>query len=648
MPQGLFSIGGIASGLDTNDIVSQLLKLERQPVVRLEQRQQDLQTTRDAWGQLTTKLASVRSATDKLRRPDAFSSLTSVTSSDPDAVSVSAQSGVTQDSQLSFTVEQLATRMQRSSTDRFAGRDAALDGRQLAITDAQGVTHDLTGDLGSEATLGDLVDAVNAAGIGVTADALQVTPGEFQLVLTAEQTGTDGAFQATSSGWSGGFGVTQDAQDAVLRVGGIEVTRSSNTIDDLIDGATLTLNRTTDTTVTVNAERDVDAAVGKVTELAEAINQMNARVGELTDFDPETREAGPLQGQFAATQLGFDLLSAVRAPIDGLAGPSGLASAVGLSVDRDGVIQVDEARLRQAFEEDFEGTAARFSRSGRASDPDAATTVAGSRATQPGSYDVEVSVAADVARVTGASSFPSGAGEPKTFMVRSPGGTMVTVTLDSTQETVSSAAAKIQAALEAAGVTNLNASFTGDPTDGHLTLESTRYGSSSRFEVYQVDPEDGSPIDGGTVFGLEGVHTGVDVEGTIGGVEATGSGRLLSVDEGPAAGLSVTTVGGMELPEEGDRAFTVDFWQGIGGSLDTLLQRSEGSGGTISRARSALDSQMRLYQDRIEAFERRLESREVTLRRQFVAMETAMDRFNSQSEWLQGQIGQLSAINGQR
>ncbi len=645
MPQGLFSIGGIASGLDTSDIVTQLMQLERQPVTRLEQRQQDLQTTRDAWGDLNTRLSSLRSATDALRRPNSFTNLMSVSSSDPDAVAVTRGDRPVDASQLSFTVEQLATRMQQSSAHAFQGRDDLLDGRELLITpEGQTQAIDITAGLGPDATLDDLVNAVNDANVGVRASALQVRAGEFQLVLTAEDTGTANAFEVGGGGWgTDPLTVTQDAQDAQLTVGGIDVLRSSNTIDDLIEGATIELQRTTDQPVTVNAERDLDGAVERVATMVGELNKMMGKISELTDFDPESGESGPLQGQFAASQLAFSLRSAVTAPIEGLEGTASLASSVGISVDRNGRVQLDEDKLRQAFADDFEGTAQRFIRAGRSTDTDVAAQVGGARDTQAGTYGGEIARAAKVASATGSSYTPPGNGQPKSFTVRAPGGQLVTVQIDTSDVSSEQAALRIQQALDQAGVTSLTAGTDGDA----LTLRSTEEGSHTSFRVFEVDAE-GEEIDGGTVFGLEGTHTGEDVEGTIDGVAAQGRGRTLTATEGPAAGLQVYTNRGLEVDAGAPRAFEATFSHGLGGAMDSELRRAEGSQGSIARARSSIDSQIQIYQDRIDAFEQRLESRETTLRRQFVAMEMAMDRFNSQGEWLQGQLAQLPSMGGQR
>lgn len=668
--QGLFSIGGIASGLDTNDIVNQLMQLERQPITRLEQRQQTLNTSRDAWGEITTRLSGLRSATDNLRRATSFDAFTSVDSSQPDAVSVSRNGRVDADSQVEFTVTQLATRMQQTSGERFQGRDAAIGDRTLEITTNDGAVHDITADLADGATLDDLVAAVNGAGIGVSASTLQVSEGQFQLVLSADQTGAAAAFSVDGAGWNldadpeqQGFHVTRDAADAVLDVGGIEVTRSSNTISDLLDGATIDLRATTTGPVTVTAQRDIDGAVEAVTGMVGEINKVFSTINELTAYDAETGEAGPLQGQFAATLLGFDLRSAVTAPIEGMEGVAALASNVGLSVDRNGVVQLDEDRLRAAFEEDFAGTAERFVRSGTPSDSDLVSSVSDARDTQAGTYEVEVNEAASVARATGAVYDPP-TGQPKAFKVVGPNGRAVTVMIDTDRTTAAQAAAMIRQAVEEAGVDNLEVGVVEQvveegPDEGttteHLEISTTNFGSRAGFTInpLQVDAEgelvldaDGQPVidtdPDNTAFGLAGTYAGTDVVGTIDGEEATGRGRTLIADTGPAAGLEVSTARDLDGPA----AFDVRFTHGIAGAMDLQLQRAEGSRGSISRARASLESQANLYQNRIDAFEERLRSREITLRRQFVALETAMDQFNSQSQWLDGQINQLNAMRG--
>jgi flagellar hook-associated protein 2 len=646
--QGLFSIGGIASGLDTSNIIEQLLALERQPVVRLERQQEQLGRVKDAWGQINTKLSSLRAATDKINRVDRFDAFMSVTSSKPDAVSVTT-SGTTQTGSLSFTVNQLATRQQRSAAEVFDSRTAALGDRGLSITmDAGGDPHVFdAATLGPNATMSDLVKAVNDAKIGVRASMLQVNAGEFRMVLDADQTGTANTFTAAATGtaWTdGAFTQTQAALDAELTVGGITVTRSSNTITDLVDGATITLKQTTDTAVNVTAQRDVDGAVAAVKGFTDALNGVLSTIADLTKYDAESKEAGLLQGDAAARRLADSLRQSISRPLAGLSGAAGLASSLGISFTRDGTLQVDEAKIRQAFTEDFAGTAARFGRSGTTSDA-AGLFLSATSATAPGDFEVRIDTAATVSQVTGAVLFPPGPTEPKTFRITR-GSVSAQVTLDTTDTSAAAAVTKINAALREAGMTTLTAAATDD---GRLTLSDSRYGTAGAFSVAAVDAGTGTVIDGGTVFGLEGAHAGVDVVGQIrraGTTEwstATGAGRTLTGTGGDATGLSVQVTGMPRAGEPDEGLFGLTWTRGVVGQLGSALAQAEGINGIVSRARQAVDRQVEIYQTRIDGFEQRLISREATIRRQFVGMETMLGQLNAQGNLLGQQLAGLNA-----
>jgi len=634
--QGLFSIGGIASGLDTSNIIEQLLQLERQPVKRLERQQAELTKTKDAWGQVNTKLSSLRSATDKINRADRFDAFMSVTSSNPDAVSV-ISSGTTKTGSLSFRVDQLAQAQQRSAGETFESRTEALGDRGLQITLNGGATHDFGVDeLGAEATLDDLVKAVNDANIGVRATALQVEAGEFRLVLDATKTGEANTFTATSTGtWTdGAFDETQAALDAQLTVGGITVTRSSNTITDLVDGATITLNQTTDTAVNVTAQRDIDGAVEAVTGFTDALNGVISTIAELTKYDPETEEAGVLQGDASARRLVDNLRRSITRPLAGLTGADGLASSLGISFSRDGSLQVDEAKIRQAFTDDFAGTAARFGRSGSTSDP-AALFLSATNATAPGSYEVEVTQAASVAAAEGTYVQPE-VGEERTIRLTRANGSFTDITLDNSHATADAAAAHIRATLSAAGVSAFDVTADGDT----LAIATVAFGSAARFSV--------SDAGGGAVFGFDTTEqTGTDVAGTINGLAATGSGRTLTGSTGDATGLSVRVSGMPRAGEPDEGQFTLDWTRGFVGELSQALRQAEGINGIVSRARQAVDRQVEIYQTRIDGFEQRLVSREATIRRQFVGMETMLGQLNAQGNWLGQQLAGLSGGQAQ-
>ncbi len=336
-------IDGLASGLNTTEIIKAMMDVEAIPKTLMQQRLSTVQAGLDAFASIRAKTASLRTAAEALTAPAAWQGLVA-TSSDPSKVAVAASTG-TPGPSLTFNVSQLATAMVRSSADTFSGLDADLGGRTIAITQGD---HTLNT---TATTLGELVAEINAdADLGVTASTIQVTPGQYRMVLTANDTGTAGAFQTVSTGWGYGFVVTTAAQDAVLDVGGIAVTRSSNTIDDLVDGVTITLKDVTTSPVTVGVARDVDGIASKTKALVDLLNGALGEVKLRTAYNAETNQRSSLTGDATARSLAQSLTSAMSNAVGSSAlGSVGLA---GIELGRDGTFKFDEAKFKAAYAAD--------------------------------------------------------------------------------------------------------------------------------------------------------------------------------------------------------------------------------------------------------------------------------------------------------
>ena len=88
---GTFSVGGLASGLDTQNILDQLIALERRPVVLLENRQKQYSERLNVWKQVNSKLQALKSTMDEIRQTTDFN-LFSTNTEDDDIISLSATS----------------------------------------------------------------------------------------------------------------------------------------------------------------------------------------------------------------------------------------------------------------------------------------------------------------------------------------------------------------------------------------------------------------------------------------------------------------------------------------------------------------------------------------------------------------------------
>src|SRR5262245_17545982 len=124
MAGGLITVGGLATGLDTNSIIDQLMKLERRPVDLLQTEQTAVQATRTSIGTLGGKLTTLRTALDALSTPGSFL-VRAASSSDESVVTAAAGAGAARGS-LTITVSQLARGSTAGSTVGVASATATV------------------------------------------------------------------------------------------------------------------------------------------------------------------------------------------------------------------------------------------------------------------------------------------------------------------------------------------------------------------------------------------------------------------------------------------------------------------------------------------------------------------------------------------
>jgi flagellar hook-associated protein 2 len=615
---GLFSIGGIASGLDTASIVQQLLQLERQPLQVIERRQQEHRRADEAWGQIVTRLSTLRTATNKLTDPAWLQKTTAATSSN-DAVARAATSGGATPGSLSFTVDQLATRHQVAVGGTYASAEATVGAGELTLTRSDGQTSNVT--LGAGATLQDAARALNDLA-GTSAQVLKVADGAYRLLVTASETGANAAFTATSTvgGIADGANeVLAAGQNATLSLGGLTLSRSSNTVTDLMEGVSLQLTGTG--AVTVDVAQDLDEGVTQVKGFVDGLNGLLNQIGTATKSSAEQGSRGPLNGDPLARDLAVRLRGALSQITAG-DGEFRTLSQIGVSLTRDGRVTLDEDKLRNALSTDPQAVASLLGKASSADDPRVQVSSAGQ--SQPGTYQVQIDMAARIAAVTGAAYTPP-TGAPQTFSITT-GGQTVSVTIQD-GDSLEAAVGRINAALLDANVTSVLATESA----GSIHLQADRAGTNRDFTV----------LDSGT-FGLDGTHEGASAQGTIsdgtGTWAMTGSGQSLTVADGPAKGLI------LRIPTEVTGALgSVAIGDGLGSVMDRLLKTAEGADGSIARARDAVQSRIDAGKASLERFEQRLEIRERSIRRQFTALESAMAQFNAQGNWLASQLGSMQS-----
>lgn len=331
-----------------------------------------------AYGELQSLLTTMQEAANLLRAPsgtldsadDVFLGRTAyVTSSGDtdasDSLGATVAAGATTGS-YTLTIEQLATSHKVIGTAQSSqSADLGLEGVfTLGVDGGEAIDISISSDM----SLVDLADEINAQSeaSGVQASVLQVASGDFRLILSTVDTGASIATASTSgtdilqslgvTDASGGLAdALQAAQNAIFTIDGVEITRSTNEVDDVLDGVTLYLYEATPSgsAVTLEIAADVSAVKEAVLSLVDAYNAFREfayaqQQVTNTDADGETVES-VLFADGTMRNLSTAITSALTAVTD-----AGSMALLGLSFDESNYLVLDEDALDDTLLTDLE------------------------------------------------------------------------------------------------------------------------------------------------------------------------------------------------------------------------------------------------------------------------------------------------------
>jgi flagellar hook-associated protein 2 len=177
--------------------------------------------------------------------------------------------------------------------------------------------------------------------------------------LTA--THTDGT-TAVDLGFATDANKLQTAQNSILTVNGLSVERTTNSVSDVIDGVTFNLATVTSGAARIDLTRDTSGITQKINDLVTAYNNFEENLKILGDRASEVEEFG---GALAGDSLLQNIRSQVRAMLTSTSStPGSTVTAprdVGLSFDRNGVLQFDKEKLSTQLQSNFDEVAQMFS-----------------------------------------------------------------------------------------------------------------------------------------------------------------------------------------------------------------------------------------------------------------------------------------------
>lgn len=679
---------GVGSGIDTNNIVKQLTEIERSaPQGRIDSKRELAETKISDFGLLSSALATLQTSADALVDPEGlFSKTASFTDSDalaPTSLSTDVQPGI-----YNFQVEAIA-QAQALAFDEYASINAVVGEGTLTFNfgnwtrDVDDLDVDLdtteplsfTQDADHESvtitidstnnTLKGLKNAINDADMGVTASIVYTGTGYKLSILAESGANNELKIDAVESGDPGLANFmfdetvpereTQIGVDAELTINGLTVNRSSNTIDDIVDGLTLDVYKAAPgQTVTITVSEDKAFAEQNIRDFVDAYNSFLEELEPIfgiTEVENEDGETEKVEGSLAKDSLAKSILSRIRTTI--ASAIPGLTNSdftsltnIGLRTELDGTLSFSEDEFSDAMENRFEDVQKLFAPQ-TYSDSSDITVNSYKDATTSGEYDIVITTAPTRGYLNGGTinngvgfaefpNFDTSIG-PKdyTFKVRLNGTESDTITIpEAVYADEAELAAAIQLAINSdANLQAVNGVVTTeyDSDNNRFVFRSAQYGTSSKVSIIEASTD----IENDLGMGVAGGNAGVAVAGTINGVAGFGSANVLLPALGePGEGLAM-------IIGENATSGKVNFSRGFAGELSTLLEQFLDKDGVIALREDSLEDSLDSLDDDQDSLDRKMTAYQERLINQFIAMERIIGSLNSSGSFLENLIDTL-------
>jgi len=491
----------------------------------------------------------------------------------------------------------------------------------------------------SSDTLQTLAAKITAAGVPASAQAVTDSSGNTTYKLDiASQSG--GNTFSDPNNILQALGVLQQApssplisaQDAKYSLDGVSLTSSTNTITSAIPGATITLLQGTPASpgaTTLSLTKDTNSIEQSVQAFATAYNNAIDFVTQNSSFDSTTYQSGPLFGDPVAQQVVGGVSSMLFTNIPGATGQYTNLASIGLSLDQNGDIQINQTQLQNAINNSPDSLSSLFQTAGSTTGTGLTYITAGG-SSQSGTYNVNVTSLPTYASYTAATAqqSPDANTETLSFSGALVGSTVnLTIGQGSTQQQIID---QINSDSRLSGLLQASAD-----SSGRLVLTSLKSGSSGNFKVISTLAEDAQGDNSGIgTSGTDGTSViGTDIQGTINGESATGSANgMLTGNSGNAttAGLQVQYTGSTTGP-----VGSVTVSNGIAAMMGNLITSfTDPVSGLLTTETNAITAQETDINNSITQLQTQVTDLTNQLQTEFANMETAIAQLQQQGQAL--------------
>ena len=356
---------GIGSGLDIAGIVQSLIAAEGQPVeTRIVQQEARAQSKLSAFGSLKSALADFRDALELMKSPSKFLTRMAI-SGNEDYFTVTADSDALP-SNHAIEVVQMA-QAQKLTSGAFADTSTAVGTGTLTVRVGPAAMNLVI--TAENNTLAGIRDAINSAldNPGIAATIVNADSGSY-LILTAEDTGATNTITITQTGGDGGLNALEydpgnglmsltestAAQDALIRIDGLDVASETNFVADAIQGVTISLIMSTEgATESLMVENDDAAARGLVGDFVSSYNELIKTLSSLTSYDADSNSGGALLGDGTARGIRDQIRRELSTNVTDINAPFSSLLEIGIELQLDGSLVLDDAELSAVLAEDF-------------------------------------------------------------------------------------------------------------------------------------------------------------------------------------------------------------------------------------------------------------------------------------------------------
>lgn len=392
---------GIGSGLDVERIITKTVALEKEPIKTLEVKAETINSKISTYGQIKSLVDTLNGAARDLTLDSGFGAV-KINSSNSSAVNAT-MTGLAAQGSYNVTVDKLA-QSQTSASIKLGAKDTmGAAGTMRFVIGNPGKagaalkTVDL--DIASSDTLEGIVAKINGnpdLSKSVVASVITDSTGKQQLMVRSRDTGLDNQFnmsigtaadaatvtQADVDAWNalsdtdkkatpfpvigsfkpvdvedgsnlsklavvGGITVKQAAQNAEIKLNGVEMESNTNTFKDIIPGLSISVSAKGESLLSIT--QDKDATQEKIQKFVDAYNAVNELLAASTKYDQKSKTAGVLQGDSSTVSLQNSLRMLTQGIAGNATGKFNRLSDIGIQMQQGGALKLDAAKLQEAL-----------------------------------------------------------------------------------------------------------------------------------------------------------------------------------------------------------------------------------------------------------------------------------------------------------